>query len=55
MSEYLFEVYNQKGIRVMYTYDAKCRPDAKQLSSMSKAGYTFKLNGKRLTKKEISI
>lgn len=48
-----FEVINSSGITVMSTKCMSCIPDDKQLSSMSKAGYKFKIDSKAVSIKKI--
>jgi len=48
-----FEVFNDKGIAVMGTDYISCIPDDEQLSSMSKTGYKFKINGKAASLKKV--
>ena len=45
-----FEVFNDKGVRVFYTYQEQCIPTKTQISSMLKQGYKFKIDGKNLSK-----
>lgn len=48
-----FEVINDKGVAVMSTEYVSCIPDDGQLTSMSKAGYKFKIGGKSTSIKKI--
>lgn len=48
-----FEVLNEKGVAVMGTNSPSCIPDDNQLSSMSKAGYKFKIDGKSASVKKV--
>lgn len=48
-----FQVVNDKGVAVMSTEYVSCIPDDSQLTSMSKAGYKFKIDGKALSIKKI--
>lgn len=49
----LFQVVNDKGVPVMRTERASCIPDDSQLSSMSKVGYKFKIDGKAASIKKV--
>lgn len=42
----LFQVINEKGISVMRTEAPSCIPIDSHLTSMSKVGYKFKIDGK---------
>ena len=44
---------NKDGKSVMSTEHISCFPTKEQLSSMVKAGYKFKIDGKPVTKKKI--
>ena len=48
-----FQVINDKGVPVMGTEYVSCIPDEQQLSSMAKAGYKFKIDGKAMSIKKI--
>lgn len=48
-----FQVMNDKGVWVMETHYASCIPNDSQLSSMSKAGYKFKIDGKAASIKKV--
>ena len=48
-----FEVVNDKNKTVMTTNYIGCIPTDKELSSMYKAGYKFKLNGKAVSLKKV--
>ena len=50
----MFEVFNDKGKRVMYTEHISCIPEKYILSSMLKVGYKFKLNGKAITVQKLN-
>ena len=41
------------GITMMSTEDIDCIPDEDQISSMIKAGYKFRIDGKIITPKKI--
>ena len=41
------------GITMMSTEDIECVPGEDQISSMTKAGYKFKIDGKIVTSKKI--
>lgn len=47
-----FEVINDKGCTVMSTLYPLCIHEDDQLSSMMKAGYRFKIDGKIVSKKK---
>lgn len=49
-----FEVVNDKNKVVMNTTDVSCIPDTKTLNIMYKAGYSFKLDNKKISIKKIS-
>ena len=48
-----FQVVNRDNIPVMCTESVSCVPDEKELLSMQKAGYKFKVDGKVMTIKKI--
>lgn len=48
-----FEVFNSEKKRVFLTNDISCLPSKKEIISMSKAGYKFKIDGKATNKKEV--
>lgn len=48
-----FQVINQNNDTVMTTSYVGCIPTDKELSSMYKAGYKFKLNGKAISLKKV--
>lgn len=48
-----FEVVNDKNKTVMITNYIEYIPTDKELSSMYKAGYKFKLNGKAISLKKV--
>lgn len=49
----LFQIINDKGVLVMKTEHKSCIPDDYQLSSMSSAGFKFKIDGKIASIKKI--
>jgi hypothetical protein len=49
-----FEVINDKNIPVMSTIYASCIPSSDAISSMSKAGYRFRLDGKIMSVKKLN-
>ena len=49
-----FEVVNDKNKVVMNTSDVSCIPDTKTLNIMHKAGYSFKLDNKKVSIKKLS-
>lgn len=50
MDDYPYRVYDRNGRRVLSAPES-CRYDRKTEQSLLAAGYTIKLNGKRITKK----
>lgn len=54
MQNEIFEIFNDKGRRVFYTYDKICIPSKEQLEAIFKSGYKIKLNGVTVTKKKIN-
>lgn len=48
-----FEVVNDRGRTIMSCTTASCVPDDEQLSSMAKAGYKFKIDGKTVNIKKV--
>lgn len=48
-----FEVINREKIGVMVTEYTECIPSQEVLRDMEKHGFTFKLDGKRITPREI--
>lgn len=48
-----FEVISDRGRTVMSCTTASCIPDDDQLTSMSKAGYKFKIDGKAVSVKKL--
>ena len=54
MQNEIFEIFNDKGRRVFYTYDKTCIPSKEQLDAMLKSGYKIKSNGVTITKKKIN-
>ncbi len=53
MEKFNYEVYDRSGRRVL-TAPESCRYDKRTERSLMKAGYSIKLNGKRITKKEVT-
>ena len=51
--DYTYKVYDQKGTCVLSAPES-CRYDRETERSLLAAGYTIKLNGKRITKKELT-
>ena len=51
-NEYPYQIYDRNGRLVMSAH-ASCRYPPKTELSLMEAGHTIKLNGKRITKKEI--
>lgn len=49
----IFQVVDDKGVTVMRTDFISCIPDDNQLTSMSKSGYKFKINGKVVSIKKV--
>ena len=49
-----FEIINDKNKTVMRTETLSCIPDKEILSSMSKAGYRFRLNGKIMSSHKLN-
>ena len=52
MDNYPYKVYDPSGRLVMQATE-NCRYDRETERSMIRAGYTIKLSGKRITKKEV--
>jgi len=48
-----FEVINDKGATVMRTETKSCIPDKDELTTMSKAGYKFRIDEKNITVKKL--
>ena len=53
MDNYPYKVYDSSG-RLMMQATESCRYDRETERSILQAGYTIKLNGKRITKKEVA-
>lgn len=53
MDDFTYKVYDRNGRRVLSAPES-CRYDRKTEQSLLAAGYTIKLNGKRITKKELA-
>ena len=51
--DYAYKVYNRDGRQVLSAPES-CRYDRETERSLQAAGYTIKLNGKRITKKELA-
>lgn len=49
----IFQVVDGKGVTVMRTDFISCIPDNNQLTSMSKSGYKFKIDGKGVSIKKV--
>lgn len=52
MDNYPYKIIDRNGRPVMKAPES-CRYDRKTERSLLQAGYTIKLNGKRITKKEV--
>lgn len=52
MDDRNYKVYNRDG-RLVLSAPESCRYDRETERSLLAAGYTIKLNGKRITKKEV--
>lgn len=50
----LFEIFNEKNVRVFVTCSEECIPEKRYIDSMLSVGYKFKMDGKILTKKAIN-
>ncbi|MDO4562197.1 MAG: hypothetical protein Q4C12_00025 [Clostridia bacterium] len=48
-----FEVINDRGMTVMSCTAFSCIPEESEISSMLKAGYKFKIDGKSVNKRKI--
>jgi hypothetical protein len=48
-----FEIFNDKGTRVFYTFQEICIPPKHEIDIMSKNGWKFKLNGKLISKTKL--
>lgn len=48
-----FEVVNNNGVSFMSCYSIDLLPDDRQLTSLSRAGYKFRVDGKILSLKKI--
>ncbi len=51
--KYPYRVYNSSGTQVLRAPEC-CRHDKKTEQSILESGHTIKLNGKRITKKEVN-
>lgn len=49
----IFEVFNDKGKRLFFTYEKSCIPPKEQLKAIIKDGYKIKVNGATITKKKL--
>lgn len=49
-----FEIFNEKNKVVFNTQEKQCLPDKHQINTMIKIGYKFKIDGKLLTKKQLT-
>lgn len=49
----LFQAINDKGVSVFRTEYVSCIPVESQLTSMQKAGYKFRIDGKAVSIKKI--
>ncbi len=49
-----FEIFNDNGVILFNTEYIECIPHYKELSSMSKMRYKFKINGKIVSIKKIN-
>ena len=49
----IFQIYNDRGDIIFTTADSECLPNAKDIQSMVKAKYKFKLDGKMITKNKL--
>ncbi len=48
-------IVSRSGAGLMITHSWRCVPSKKDLESMSAAGYTFKLNGKKIGIKALCV
>ena len=48
-----FEVINNQGETVMYTFHISCLPTLRQVKSMVKNGYKFKIDDKIVSKGKV--
>lgn len=53
MANYPYKVYDQSGRLVMQATEG-CRYDRETEKSLLESGHTIRLNGKRITKKEVA-
>lgn len=49
----IFQIYNERGDIIFNTADIECLPNEKDVQSMVKAKYKFKLDGKMITKNKL--
>lgn len=45
-----FEIFNEKGIRIFYTYQKQCIPTKSEMKSMLANNHKIKMDGKNLSK-----
>ena len=45
-----FEIFNEKGARIFYTYQEQCIPSKSEIKSMLASNHRIKLDGKNLSK-----
>lgn len=50
---YPYRVFDSSGAQVLYAPE-NCRHDKKTEKSLLESGHTIRLNGRRITKKEVS-
>lgn len=50
----IFEVFNDKGKRLFFTYDKSCMPPKEQLEAIIRDGYKIKVNGTTVAKKKLN-
>lgn len=46
----IFEIFNEKGARIFYTYQEQCIPSKSEIKSMLASNHKIKLDGKNLSK-----
>ena len=49
----IFQIYNERGDIVFNTTDIECLPNEKDVQSMVRARYKFRLDGKIITKNKL--
>lgn len=47
------EIFNESGKRVFITCEKSCFPKKSEINTMSKVGWKFKLDDKRISKKNL--